>query len=159
MKDHWQRLAPRERLTIILGVLLMAALGVYVGLWRPLLEQHRAQDRLIQMREAELLQMRADALQIHTLRDRGGDMQTPAASLLLEADRSLKRLQLDGALQKIEPDGDERLRVVLGGVDFDSLIRWLGHLERQRVGIESLLVERAGRAPLVDARLTLERVR
>ena len=57
-------------------------------------------------------------------------------------------------MKRIEPQGDDKLRVQFEQVDFNQLIRWLGSLEQEYgVIIASVTLDRQSEAGRFDARL------
>ena len=134
MRAWWDSLQARERRTLLLGAVALAAMLVFFLVWRPL---HQRVDSL-QARVAEqrdtLGWMRDAAAEVLAYRGR-----SPAASrasglggeaLYSLADRTAREAGLAGALQRVEPAGEGRVRVTLEQAAFDDLLGWLQRLER-----------------------------
>lgn len=158
MKQWYVSLAPRERVMVAAAALAAAIALIYVALWEPLaaavvrLEQSVQTDR-------ELKQwMQQSAAEVQRLRGAGGGAAAPggATSLLAVADATLREAQLSPAVRRIQPEGEDVVRVVLEQAAFDDVMLWLGNLQRRGVGLADLAVDRQqpGR---VSARLTLKR--
>lgn len=150
---------PRERWLLIIG-----AIFVVVGGWYNLIQQPLQQDvtRYTQRNAADqatLDWMRSAAVQI---RAQGGPSSSGSnASLLSLADGSLRRLGLGTALQRIQPDDANNVKIWLDNANFDTLLRWFAQMENQ-----GLLISVAGITPakgketatgLINARITLTR--
>ena len=74
-------------------------------------------------------------------------------------DSSAKRSKIRKPIQRIEPEGKNGVKLWIENVDFDTLVRWLGDIERRH----GVLVKRATitrheqTAGRVNSRLSLER--
>ncbi len=138
-----------------LGVALM----LYVLVWEPW------QDTLQRLRteaaaqRTDLAWMRAAAREIQRLsatREVNAPAHPNGGSLLTVVDRTARAAGLGSALKRVEPQGTDRVRASLEGAAFDTLVRWLGRLEREH-GIVTLnaVVDRDAESGRVDARLVM----
>ena len=79
-----------------------------------------------------------------------------SASLLGLIDRTARSATLSTAVTRMEPQGQERVRIWLTGADFDKVIAWLGKLRKQHgVRVITLDVERDKEPGRVGGRLSL----
>ena len=158
LQQRWQALAPRERLLVGAGALVVAAVLLYVLAWEPLAQSRDALRTQVQAAEADLAWMRAAA---PLVRERAAGAPVPmpqdGRSLLARADASAREASLGNALLRVEPVSDRQVRVYFQGANFDALMRWVEALSAQgslRVGEFS--ARRAEGVGLVDASLSLE---
>ncbi len=157
LRQHWNRLRPRERLWLAVAAVVVLATLFYLLLWEPLHQRHQRLQAQVQEQRALLAWMEARAQEVEALRGRrGGGRLRPGDSLLGVIDRTARGADLKGRVSRIEPDGEHRVRVWLDGVAFDALARWLLRL-RQDYGlaVSSAVIDREGPGR-VSARLVIE---
>lgn len=150
---------PRERWLIITAVLFLLVFGWYNGIQKPLQQEQQRYQNLNAKDAETLLWMRGAAAQIKA---QGGSSTSTSSggSLLSLADSSLRRSGLGDALQRIQPDDENNVKIWLDKAQFDSILPWLAQMENQ-----GLVISVAGFTPangnekngLVNARITLSR--
>jgi general secretion pathway protein M len=151
----WSALAERERRVLGAGGVVLAGVVFYLGVWEPLaFARHRQQ--------ADLAAARALAVQLETLAASAPRNAGPNAgaglSLLAIIDQSGKTSALAKPPSRLQPEGDDTVRIWLEDVPFDGLMRWLGDLQsRYGVRVDNADIERESGPGLVNARLTLMR--
>ncbi len=149
---------PRERWLILIG-----AIVVFIGAWYNLVQQPLQQDiaRYQQRNDNDqqtLNWMRTASQQIQA--QGGANVAASNGSLLSIADSSLRQLGLASALQRIQPDDQNNVKIWLDKAKFETLLRWFAQMENQ-----GLVITVAGITPinsdanngLVNARITLTR--
>lgn len=151
----WSSLAGRERRMLGGGGIALALIVLYTAAYEPLLAA-RAQ------RQMGLQAARALAVQLERLAvaaPRGGPAVAGAGqSLLAIVDQSRKASAIDKPPSRLQPEGDNTVRIWLDDVPFDPLVRWLGDLHtRYGVRVEAADIQRESGPGLVNARLTLVR--
>lgn len=156
MKTWFLGLAPRERLLIGGGAAVVVLLLVYLLVIEPLQQRRAVLERGV-IAQRELLTWMRDA--VVPLR---GNASAPndnrGQSLFVVVDRSARATVLAGALQRVQPEGQGNVRAWFNDAPFDDLVRWIATLQREHgVTVNTLSVERADTAGLVNARVTLER--
>ena len=158
MKDWLETLESRERLMLVAGVVLLALLLFYALVLAPLRSGYHALQENVSEQRAMALWMQESALTIQRLRSSGAAAKgLGGRSLLAGTDSTARAGGLGPALKRVEPEGDNSVRVWLEGAPFDVLIKWLGTLStRHGVDADSVTLERSEAAGLVNARLTLE---
>jgi general secretion pathway protein M len=132
---------------------------LYVGIWEPLVNKVDALRVSTAEQESLLVWMRSAAQEVKQLRGRSGQPAKPASgqSLLSLVDRTAKSGQLGPALKRVQPDGDQKVRVWLESASFDDVVRWLTTLEtRHGVHVESSVFQALEATGRVDARLVFE---
>ncbi|HUS24067.1 MAG TPA: type II secretion system protein M [Candidatus Binatia bacterium] len=156
MRAWWTALAEREQRIVGAGAVAGALLLAWAGLWEPLRHWHGKRVEALDHARAVATRLEAAAADP---RARGA----PAASLgglslMAAVDQSARAASLGKAPTRIQPDGDQLVKIWLDDVSFDGLVRWLRDLQlRYGVRVDTLEVERRSGAGLVSARLTLVR--
>lgn len=157
MTDWWQGLQPRERLSLLGGGLLIAALLAWQFVWLPLQSQLQQARTQVQAQQQLVVWMRQAVAQLKTTDSTASPPSDNSnRSLLSLVDQSARGAGLSQALKKIQPEGDE-VRVWLDQLDFDKAMQWLGELQRQGVKVSNLNAERAQAPGQVQMRLSLVR--
>lgn len=157
MKDAWLGLEPRQRWVLgIAGMLLLATI-LYVAAWEPLAEaRDTARQRVAaQYQLLEWLQaVEPVAAQLRNRREAAPVAGN--ASLLARVDETARAAGLAGAIQRIEPAGDGRVRIWLDQAGFEKLMAWLGSAAaEQGLVVNQLTAERADAEGTVNTRITL----
>ncbi len=151
----WSALAERERRILGAGGVVLGAVVLYLAVWEPL-AYARHQQRV------DLAAARALAVQLEMLAASAPRGAGPGAgagqSLLAIIDQSSKASALTKPPTRLQPEGDDTVRIWLDDVPFDVLMRWLGDLQsRYGVRVDNADIERESGPGLVNARLTLVR--
>jgi general secretion pathway protein M len=160
MKAWWATLANRERLLVVLagGTVLIALL--YLMVWEPFAQERSALASRVQAHQKDLAWMEQAAAELQGLRatTRTHTVQGRQRSLLAVIDASAKQTGLRKVIQRMEPVGQEGVKLWVENADFDRLIGWLGDL-KQRFGIRVTRAsfDRKDTPGRVDARLSLQR--
>jgi general secretion pathway protein M len=156
LRAAWAGLAERERRVVGAGGVALGLILVYLLAWEPLTTAR-------QQRELDLQAARAIAVQLEDLAGVAGragraPIQGRDQSLLAVVDQSRKSSALTKPPSRLQPEGDNTVRIWLEDVPFDALVRWLGDLQtRYGVRVDNADIERESGPGLVNARLTLVR--
>lgn len=160
LKEWFAALAPRERLMVGGCAAFTVFTLLYLGLWQPLAGAH-------QQREAALESARALAVRLESIgaaaqkAHRSGNAGASAnrnLSLLSAVDQAGKSGTLSKPPSRLQPEGDNEVKVWLEGVTFDGVVRWIAELE-SRYGIvaQTVDIQKESTPGLVSARLSLVR--
>lgn len=158
-QEWFRSLAPRERLLVGVGGVVVAITILYLGIWEPLSKAHskREQDLAASQALAQRLEVIAAAVQKAQANGGGAAINT-GASLLSTVDQVSKNGTLGKPLTRIQPEGDHEVKVWIDGVSFDALVRWISELEgRYGIGIQTADLDRDTLPGQVNARLSLVR--
>ncbi len=160
MNDWWAGLQPRERLLLIVAGTILAVLGVYLLILEPLVQQRDSLQTSVTAKRSELAWMREHAIEAAQLRqsqDRGRGI-ADRRSILAVVDNSIARAGLKPQLQRMEPDGQNAVKLWFKESAFDDLVRWLDDAEK-RFGLDvgSLRIVPQGGSGMVDANISLKR--
>lgn len=161
MKDWWLSRQPRERLILMIGGVLFVATLLYLMVWEPLARESTNLANRVKAQNKTLVWMQQASQQIKQLRTQSPNLAIKAdqRSMLSIVDSSAKRAKIRKPIQRMEPEGKNGVKLWIEDVEFDSLIHWLGEVER-RYGV---MVKRAtisrneATAGKVNSRLSLER--
>lgn len=147
LRRRWQQFEPREQRALqVLGVAVLLTVLVF-GLWLP---SHRAAVRVQQSYENNrqlLLWMQDNAAQVRRAPEAGGSVLGTANALAGSSGLALSR---------VEPQGEDGVRVWVERADFNAVAGWLGQLVAQGVRIDEAQVERRPEGG-VSGRFTLTR--
>jgi general secretion pathway protein M len=154
----WRALAPRERLALgIGGVVVALALG-FALVVDPLLQSRARLAADVLAMERDLAWMRTVAsdagrrgqLAAGSRLDRGG------RSLLALVDASAREAGLGAGIKRVEPVGNGRVMLWIEASNFDALARWLEALGAQYgITVDEMVLDRGAALGAVDGRLTL----
>lgn len=152
---YWRGLAPRERLIVGGGAVVVTILLLYALFWAPLqrdLERLRTE---VPRAEQQLQWMRTQVSRVKQLR-----AAAPAAvqgqGLLSFVEQSAQAYNIRGNIKRVEPEGSQAVRLVIDGVAFNGLVEWLANLQKQGgIRIESADLEPLPTPGLINARLRL----
>lgn len=155
--NAWQQLDTRQRRLIGLAGLVLIVALVYVWIWEPLAEAREAERERIAQQQALLNWLGAVAPMAERLRENSrSSRDLGGRSLLGLADETARAAGLAGAVARIEPTGDDEVRVWLEGADFVSVMTWLEEFSRSRpVQVDQLQVDGSGDEGQVNVRVTL----
>ncbi|MCA1798806.1 MAG: type II secretion system protein M [Xanthomonadaceae bacterium] len=148
-------LAPRERRLVAFGAAAVVLLIAYIAVVEPLAQRRAQLEQGVAAQRTLLAWMNEVAGQVSPP---GAQQVGSGDSLFATVDRSARATVLAEALQRLQPEGQQTVRVWLDNAQFDELVRWIGTLEREhRIMVSVLTIERTQESGLVNARLTLER--
>lgn len=155
--NRWfNALDARERFLVVAGGLLLLVLLLYALVWRPIGERVERLRVTVAEQTALAQWMASAAAEVARLRASGAGVRGERQSLLSLTDGSARQAGLGGAIRRIEPEGSDRVRIVLEQAGFDTLVTWLERLaSRHGVIIETVTVERRNEPGAVNASLVL----
>lgn len=159
MRGWFESLQARERMALVAAALMTVVALLYVLAWEPL---DSAVDRLrnnLAAQTAALAWMQSASAEVGQLkRSRPRQAAARNRSLLAVVDQSAQRAGLRQALQRMEPEGSDSVKLWVTATAFDNLVLWLGELQsREGVTISSLTINPTEVPGQVEARLTLQR--
>ena len=159
MNAWWAGLAPRERIILIAGMLVLAVLLVWLAVIEPL-----AAGRTNLRTEVAALSADHDWMQqvAPEVRRRASSQGSASAgstgngSVLTLVEVSANAAGMRSAMTRVQPEG-QGARLWFDSVSFDALVSWLGDLEtRQNLNISQLAVDAGAEPGLVSARVLVE---
>ena len=159
MNKFLANLTPRERRWLLGGAGLLLVLLAYSLAWVPLSREVARLEEIVGEQRALLAWMEQAAEEAQRLRGLSSvaKRQRGHQSLLALSDQTARQAGLGGAIKRVEPEGQDKVRIRLEGAAFDDLVAWLEKLQiGHGVRIVSITVDRRDQPGLVDARLTLQ---
>ena len=157
MKEWFTSLAPRERAMVSIAAVVVALALVYAVAWNPLTASVSRLQQSVEEQQALKQWMQQAAAEVNQLRGAAG-ASDDHRSLLAVVDQTSKQSQLGPAVKRIEPDGQELVRVSLEQASFDDMMSWLGSLQRSfGVSVADVSIDRQAASGRVNARITLKR--
>lgn len=159
LRRWWTARETRERRVLLVGAIMCAVVLGWVLVWRPLASARASLSDQLDLQRQNLAFMHSAATQLRGLGTNGrqGQAKRAGKSLLALADSSARAANLDGALKRVEPLDQDRVRVEFGQAGFDVLVSWLQTLQRDYgIQVEDLSVRRVDGVGLVDAHVTLQ---
>ena len=150
---RWDALNQRERMVVTaLGVVLIFAV-IMVGIYVPLTKK-RDEAILRYQTNVELLGwMSSVAPQVIKLSDSEGTDQ-PAQSIMSTVNQTAQAYQLN--LNRIQPEGENNLRVWVQDASFDAMMRWLADLQNNsNIIVNNISIDGGGNTGIVSARVVL----
>ena len=157
MKEQWQQLSLREkRLVVITAIVVMVSL-LYFMIWQPLQDGIDTSRVRVSAQINTLQQIRAQATEAKQLRaskTRGGTRG--GGSLLVIIERTAQQRNLKSSLQKVQPEGQDGVRVWVENASFDQLIDWLDLLENKNtIYVSEIYIERQKEPGRINSRILL----
>ncbi len=160
MKEWLARLDVRERRLVLAAAIVLFIGLVYLLLWAPFSHRSEALEQNVAEQRELLAWMRQTAAEIQQLRPASGTgTLPPGQSLLAVVDQSATQNQLKSVIKRMEPTGQDTVRVWVEVAEFDALARWFVDLKtRYGISIDTVSMERHASPGRVDARITFKGV-
>lgn len=155
--NYWNGLNRRQRLLLSAAGLVLSLALLFIWVWEPLAESRQLERERVAGQRALIDWLEAIEPAAQALRQGQTSTRDMAGrSLLGLADQSAREAGLAGALTRIEPAGDNQVRVWLDDAEFTATMRWLESLSiNHPVRAAQLDVERGRASGLVNVRVTL----
>lgn len=160
MKDWFYSLAPRERLMVTGCAAVVAIALVYLMMWAPFAERHAQLVVNVNAQQETLAWMRQASVQVQQARSASSQtaMINDPRSLLSIVDSTAEQAGVRQAITRMEPEGDDGVKLSMENADFDATIRWLGGLKRSHnVEVAQASITPSDAPGQVDTRLSLQR--
>lgn len=157
-REWWSGLEARERRTLLLGGIALAVIFYVFLIWLPPHERIEALQGQVSAQQELLERMRIVAAEAKSLRGATGQRQgTGGQALFSLIDQSARQAGLGSAIKRVEPSGENKVRVDLEKASFDVLARWLADLQmRYGIATSLLAVRNTDVAGRVNAQIVLE---
>lgn len=164
MNAWWQGLQTRERLLVQIAAAVATLFMLWLFVVRPLAQAEIELRLGVETLRSQVAEATQSAQTILAARNAGmiATAPTPQSgpSLMALADSSARDAGLSSALKRLQPEGENQVKLEFEAADFDALVAWLERLDRQDgVVITEWSVDRALAPGVVNARLTLENLR
>ncbi|MDR2877032.1 MAG: type II secretion system protein M [Chromatiales bacterium] len=157
MKRYLAGLGQNERLLLALGGAILVLAVLSFGVWLPLDTRVDRMRTTIGDQRALLQWMQTSAQEVRRLRQTQPRQPAEHQSLLALSDRAAREAGLGPAIRRVEPEGNDRVRIVLEQAGFDDMTNWLEQLvNRSQIRIDNVTVDNRPEPGLVNARLLLQ---
>ena len=157
MKDWYLALAPRERLFVAIGAIVVGLLLVWSLLLNPLYGASASIAQRVESKRATLVFLRDAVAELAGAGDApaaGPDLE--GQSLVVIVDRTARAAGLGQALTRNQPVGTDGIRVRLDNAPFNAVAQWLNTLgSASGLAIESASFDRTPEEGRVNASLVL----
>lgn len=161
LQSRFAELEPRERWMVLLCTIFVVVTVLWLYMWKPIQEQRASSASRAQAEMATLAEVKSGARTLKALQQTSGPKPNQASrntSLGALVDNSIRRSKLAKGLDKVQPDGENAVKIWLKDVDFNALTIWLNLMKtRYQATAVNVGIERAEESSKVSARLTLER--
>ncbi len=159
MKEQWQQLSLREKRLVIITAIVVAVTLLYFMIWEPLQDGIKT-SRVRVSAQANTVQLireqAAEARQLRATRSRAGTNTRAGGSLLVIIERTAQKKNLKSSLQKVQPEGQDGVRVWVENAAFDQLIDWLALLENKNtIYVSEIIIERQKEPGRINSRILL----
>lgn len=153
----FESLAPRERITLAVGAVLLTLMLAWFLVVEPLADERSELTQRIRAQERGVAWMEAA---VKTLGEapgsRRGNVERDDRSLLALVDETVRTHNLAAALRRAEPDTSGAVRLWFEGVSFDRLIEWMVAMDSNYgVSVTEFGAEGRPDPGSVDARVTV----
>jgi general secretion pathway protein M len=157
LRDWFYGLQPREKLYVIGGATTFTLMLVYFMLWLPLASKVARLDKNVNQMQQDLVWMQTASGSVQQLLQTG-QRRSGNRSMLAVVDQAITAANLKAGLQRMEPDGQNTVKLWLNKSSFDQVVAMLGQLEQaQGIAVQTLAMTPADGVGLIDARITLMR--
>lgn len=151
----WRNLQPRERVIVAAGSIIALVLVCYTLVWMPVQRDLSGLRASVPKARAQLALMHVQARHVARLRTSASSTGS-TGNLLTRLERSALERGLRQNITRMEPDGNNAVRLSLDAVNFNALLSWLTDLRRQSgVRAETATITAQPDAGVVNVRLLL----
>ncbi len=158
MNVWWAGLAPRERIIVIAGLVVLAVMVLWLMVWEPLSNKRSNLKAQVSSLSTDVawMQQQADQVRRRSNMQQGSRARESNGSVLTLVEVSANAAGIRQPLERVQPES-EGARLWFDGVGFDALVGWLGELERRHgLQISQLSVDVSGETGKVSARVLVE---
>lgn len=160
MKDWFYSLQPRERLMLAGGAAASVLALLYLMIWAPMSERHAQLAVNVKAQQEVLTWIRQASQQVLQLRQNNPNVvaRNDPRSLLSIVDSTATTAGVRDPIQRMEPEGNDGVKLSMEDVDFDATVQWLGGLKLgHNVDVVRATVTPSDAPGKVDTSLSLQR--
>ncbi len=159
MKDWFESLAPRERLIVIAGGLLLVPILLWAIAWEPLATKVETLQTDVKNNHNLLVMMQQASTQLdQTNNNSDNDKQNSHISLINAVESTARQAGLRKSISNLDPQSDDKINLRMKDAVFDNLIVWQGRLEKEfSIRTTQLNISPTGKSGLVNARIQFAR--
>ncbi len=159
MKEWFESLAPRERIIIAVGGVLLVPILLWAMVWEPMSSSVQTlRTDVDNSRDLLSLMQRASAQVKQTGGKPGNNKQNTHVSLINAVESTARQVGLRKSISSLDPQGDDKINLRIKDAVFDDLIIWQGRLETEfSIHTNQLNISATDKPGLVNARIQLTR--
>lgn len=155
MRSLFNNISEQEKRFLLVGSCLLALMVGYFLIYEPMKNSNIAMTQRLKTLTADLLWMRQAkhlVVDIDTIQNIPKDRE----GILVVVDRAIQQADLKKQLKRMQPDGEERIRLWFEKARFSDLILWLERLSSEYgVHVSMASIDRHQEPGLVDVQLIL----
>lgn len=156
LRQAWEQRPQREQQMLLAGAAAVLLTLVYLVVWEPAQRARVAAENELSSARATAQQLERAAALVPAQRAQQQASAGRDRSLLAQVNQATRSNTLGKSPERLQPDGEDAVRVWLEDVQLEALLRWLVEVEQRGLRVVSADVER--RDPgLASARLQIER--
>ncbi len=158
MKEILENLSSSERRTLIIGAVVLSVLVLYLVVWQPVFNSTEKLRQQLVSEQETLSWMGIAAQEIKALQgDSSAVVNRGDRSLLSIVDQTARRSNLASALKRVEPKGQNEVRVRLEQASFNDVSRWLLQLQsKQGISVSTITIDRQDASGMANINLMLQ---
>jgi general secretion pathway protein M len=157
MKNILAGLDAQQRLLVVSGAIVLAVV-IVASIWLSLLKDvARLETIVAEQRKLELWMQQSakEALQLRGITTGNGGI-SENKSLLALVDETARQSRLGQAMKRVEPEGQDKVRIQLDGAVFDDIAQWLEKLASSySIRVDRITIDKIDHTGFVNARVTL----
>lgn len=158
VKQWFNSLAQREQKMVLSAFVVIVVFVIYSS-WTSFTSHIENLQHRVNNQQGIQSWMQQSANEVKQLRGSGATGARPKGKQLLLGliDRSAKQNKLGNSLQKVQPEGDQGVRVWLEKAAFDNIVTWLDNLQyKHGLVITDISVDSQEVPGTVNARVLIE---
>jgi len=156
----FKRLQRREQNMLVSMTAVVLLTLFYLLVWEPVFKGAELEYEKLQSQKKVLSWMQNAATEVDQLRSSGQLISPQYANQSINTliERSAVSAGVRSAINKLDSDGKQAMKVQLKAVEFDKLAQWLGKLQNNfGVTPKHLSINKLEKPGMVNCRLTLEK--
>lgn len=148
-------LNPRERRLVIGGGIFLGVFILYQVTWAPFSSGVEKMQSKVNKQQQDLIWMQQASEEVRGLKGGSGNTQrSHSGSLLGLIEKTARQKGLGSAIRKVQPEGQNGVRVWMDKAAFDTVMSWLDELQvKQGISITNFTAERTATEGRVNVRL------
>jgi general secretion pathway protein M len=156
MKELFENISTRERLFLGVGGAFVVLFMFYFLIVAPVSKSFKKYRKEVPEKQGTLVWLQEAQREVARLTVSGSKEKNKAySSPMITIEKTARQWKLDTSLKRVEPDGDQGIKVWMDDAIFDDLVLWLQLLQSDfQIVVSTINVERKTSPGYVDARIT-----
>jgi type II secretory pathway component PulM len=158
MKQWFQSLSSRERVYVVAGSILLTIYLFWQMAWFPLVQQYQTLNQNVEKNYDLIQWMQQSSQKVHALQATNGVKKQRSKSPIGIAEMLLKKYALNNKKPRMDPKGNNGIKIQLKEIKFDQLMHLFNDFEQVYgfICTEASITDSSEKG-VVDARFTVER--